>query len=50
MALLASEGSYVFVMEDYDHALSRGARFMVKFPVMGSIFAGNRSSDIGEKS
>lgn len=46
---IMSEGSYVFVMEDYDHALSRGARIYGEVSGYGSIFAGNRSSDIGKK-
>lgn len=46
---IMSEGSYVFVMEDYDHALSRGARIYGEVSGYGSIFAGNRSSDIGKR-
>lgn len=46
---IMSEGSYVFVMENYDHALSRGARIYGEVSGYGSIFAGNRSSDIGKR-
>ncbi|MCP4265583.1 MAG: beta-ketoacyl-[acyl-carrier-protein] synthase II, partial [Candidatus Brocadiaceae bacterium] len=43
---IMSEGSYVFVMEDADHALSRGARIYGEISGYGSLFSGNRNSDI----
>ncbi len=43
---IMSEGSYVFVMEDYDYALSRGARIYGEVSGFGSIFSGNRKGDI----
>jgi len=42
---IMSEGSYVFVMEDYDHALSRGARIYGEISGYGSLFSGSRNSD-----
>ncbi len=46
---IMSEGSYVFVMEDADHALSRGARIYGEISGYGSLFSGNRNSDIGNR-
>ncbi|MCR4289261.1 MAG: beta-ketoacyl-[acyl-carrier-protein] synthase family protein [Candidatus Scalindua sp.] len=46
---IMSEGSYVFVMEDYDHALSRGARIYGEISGYGSLFSGSRNSDIGKR-
>lgn len=46
---IMSEGSYVFVMEDYDHALSRGARIYGEISGYGSLFTGSRNSDIGKR-
>jgi 3-oxoacyl-[acyl-carrier-protein] synthase II len=46
---IMSEGSYVFVMEDYDHALSRGARIYGEISGYGSLFSGNRNSDIEKR-
>jgi 3-oxoacyl-[acyl-carrier-protein] synthase II len=43
---IMSEGSYVFVMEDAEHALSRGARVYGEISGYGSLFSGNRNSDI----
>ncbi len=43
---IMSEGSYVFVMEDYEHALSRGARIYGEVSGYGSLFSGSRNSDI----
>ncbi len=46
---IMSEGSYVFVMEDHDYALSRGARIYGEVSGYGSIFAGGRNSDTGKR-
>lgn len=46
---IMSEGSYVFVMEDHDYALSRGARIYGEVSGYGSVFAGGRNSDIGKR-
>jgi len=46
---IMSEGSYVFVMEEYDHALSRGARIYGEVSGYGSLFSGNRNSDIEKR-
>ncbi|MGR3175744.1 MAG: beta-ketoacyl-[acyl-carrier-protein] synthase family protein [Candidatus Scalindua sp.] len=43
---IMSEGSYVFVLESHDYAASRGARIYGEVSGYGSIFAGNRNSDI----
>ncbi len=47
---IMSEGSYVFVMEDYDHALSRGARIYGEISGYGSLFSGSRNSDIEKRA
>ncbi len=47
---IMSEGSYVFVMEDYDYALSRGARIYGEASGFGSVFAGNRKSDVDKRA
>ena len=47
---IMSEGSYVFIMEDYDYALSRGARIYGEVSGFGSVFAGNRKSDVGKRA
>ena len=46
---IMSEGSYVFVMEDYDYALSRGARIYGEVSGFGSVFSGNRKSDVDKR-
>ncbi len=43
---IMSEGSYVFIMEDYDHAVSRGAKIYGEISGYGSLFSGSRNSDI----
>lgn len=43
---IMSEGSYVFILEDHDFAVSRGARIYGEVSGFGSLFAGNRNSDI----
>ena len=46
---IMSEGSYVFVLENYDYAVSRGARIYGEVSGYGSIFAGGRNSDTGKR-
>ena len=46
---IMSEGSYVFVLENHDYAVSRRARIYGEVSGYGSIFAGNRNSDIGKR-
>ncbi|MDR4503991.1 MAG: beta-ketoacyl-[acyl-carrier-protein] synthase family protein [Candidatus Scalindua sp.] len=42
---IMSEGSYVFVMENLDFALSRGAKVYGEVSGFGTIFAGNKNYD-----
>ncbi|GAX60724.1 3-oxoacyl-(acyl-carrier-protein) synthase [Candidatus Scalindua japonica] len=42
---IMSEGSYVFVMEEYDHAVSRRAKIYGEVSGFGSLFSGSRKSD-----
>ncbi|GJQ59222.1 MAG: beta-ketoacyl-[acyl-carrier-protein] synthase family protein [Candidatus Scalindua sp. AMX11] len=46
---IMSEGSYVFVMEELDFALSRGAKVYGEVSGFGTIFAGNKKYDTGRR-
>lgn len=46
---IMSEGSYVFVLEDRDFALSRGARVYGELAGYGSVFAGRNNSDLEKR-
>lgn len=47
---IMSEGSYVFVMENLDFALSRGAKVYGEVSGFGTIFAGNKNYDTRKRS
>ncbi|MDP6924715.1 MAG: beta-ketoacyl-[acyl-carrier-protein] synthase family protein [Candidatus Scalindua sp.] len=46
---IMSEGSYIFVMEEAEHAQSRGAKIYGEISGYGSLFSGNRKSDIEKR-
>ncbi|MFQ5714771.1 MAG: beta-ketoacyl-[acyl-carrier-protein] synthase family protein [Candidatus Scalinduaceae bacterium] len=46
---IMGEGSYVFILEDLDYALSREAKIYGEISGYGSIFAGNKKNDIDKR-
>ena len=46
---IMSEGCYVFIMEDLDYALNRGAKIYGEIMGFGSIFGGNKKYDTGKR-
>ena len=46
---IMGEGSYVFILEDLDYALSREAKVYAEISGYGSIFAGNKKNDIDKR-
>jgi len=46
---IMGEGSYVFILEDLDYALSREAKIYGEVSGYGSIFAGNKKNDIDKR-
>lgn len=46
---IMGEGSYVFILEDLDYALSREAKIYAEISGYGSIFAGNKKNDIDKR-
>jgi 3-oxoacyl-[acyl-carrier-protein] synthase II len=46
---IMSEGSYIFVREEAEHAQSRGAKIYGEISGYGSLFSGNRKSDIEKR-
>ncbi|ODS31572.1 MAG: putative 3-oxoacyl-(acyl-carrier-protein) synthase [Candidatus Scalindua rubra] len=46
---IMGEGSYVFILEDLDYALSREAKIYGEISGYGSLFAGNKKNDIDKR-
>ena len=46
---IMSEGSYVFILEELDYALSRGTKIYAEIMGFGSIFGGNKKFDTGKR-
>ncbi len=46
---IMGEGSYVFILEDLDYALSRESKIYCEISGYGSLFAGNKKNDIDKR-
>jgi 3-oxoacyl-[acyl-carrier-protein] synthase II len=46
---IMGEGSYVFILEDLDYALSRESKIYCEVSGYGSLFAGNKKNDIDKR-